>query len=1229
MVIAALCLLSPPSPGFAAGPSAGRASLLEERIEKLRIQGRYSDAIPLADSLQALRGSDPETAPYLLAEARYLAETVRQIALLPEEDQRELARADSLEKIIASMTIHSEGINAAEEQLEVRRRVLGDEHPDVGASMGNLAMHLTWAGELARADSLQTEVLARTSAYWGEGHPRTADQILVMGDVKHWMDELVEAESLYTEAIDIYRKAVGEDSRRTLSGLAKLGWLKNDLGDFGEAERILRETLARQREVIGEESEDCAWTMNNLGYALQCLNRFDESTEMYRRSVDLWMKIGGDTHEGTACALHGYGALRGAMGDYVTAAELYRKSVPIYERAWGAGHGRLGGVMVDAAGCFVELGRYEEADSLLEEAIRRWPDGGGVGPAYAWRSLIASSCGKTKEALEIMRLALDRTKADFGPDHPWTNQVEARLAYLLFEQGDVIAAEAIGRSVLVRDLGTYGETHHEVAGDYQLLCRIHAKRGDYVLAVEEARQAYEIEWEVFGPEHAYALYSAGVLAGALRTAGEYDVAVGQMEDILPKVRRVMGDEHPQIPRYLAELALDYMASGEFASAEPLLREALAIRAKTAGEDNAHFAGDLHKLGDCLMARGALAEAEASLERCLALEREHAGEFVPRVAKTLEKLGTIRCARGDHAGAEGLFREAATVYDVARAKVGFGMERAAFGELSPYSWLALSQIAQGKEEAAWESVERTAARSLADLLASSERADLSPEEKAVEDSLKMVLAGLEKRIEAYRKARAVDSTVVSQEEIAAVAEELDLAETAWSRFRHEMAVRHPEREGRARTQEEVRASLPERTALVGWLDVERFDGRTESWGYVVRRERPVFWAEVASSAEADRAAEALREALITPGSAAIGITRDAQDLWEHRIDPLMAELGGVENLVVVPSGPLLGIPLEALIDREGRRLGESFRISYAPSGSVFASLAERTGPGARASNALIVCDPPFNEVQLAQMEEAAGSGTGSEAEFLLAMAPSPDADPLLLRSAAAGNEEAIAALPRLRGTRAEAALLDPLLPGSRVLVGPDASEEELHGMAGADRLAGFGLLHIATHALVDDERPEQSALVLSQVGLPDPLEAALKGGRIYDGLLTAQEIVSEWNLDADLVTLSACETGLGKKIGGEGYVGFAHAFFQAGARSLLVSLWKVEDRATALLMKRFYENYTGRFDGERAGYDAGPMPKAEALSEAKRWLRTHEDESGRTPYEHPYYWSAFILIGDPT
>jgi CHAT domain-containing protein len=162
----------------------------------------------------------------------------------------------------------------------------------------------------------------------------------------------------------------------------------------------------------------------------------------------------------------------------------------------------------------------------------------------------------------------------------------------------------------------------------------------------------------------------------------------------------------------------------------------------------------------------------------------------------------------------------------------------------------------------------------------------------------------------------------------------------------------------------------------------------------------------------------------------------------------------------------------------------------------------------------------------------------------------------------------------------------------------------------------------------------------------------------NGEITAEEIAPTWELDADLVLLSACETALGRDAGGEGFVGFTQALLMSGARSVCLSLWKVDDTATALLMQRFYANLLGARPGI-----SEPMTKAQALPEAKTWLRglrraevtalteklsggearaagaprrkpatqALEVPAGATddrPYAHPYYWAAFVLVGDP-
>jgi CHAT domain-containing protein len=260
-------------------------------------------------------------------------------------------------------------------------------------------------------------------------------------------------------------------------------------------------------------------------------------------------------------------------------------------------------------------------------------------------------------------------------------------------------------------------------------------------------------------------------------------------------------------------------------------------------------------------------------------------------------------------------------------------------------------------------------------------------------------------------------------------------------------------------------------------------------------------------------------------------------------------------------------------------------------------------------------------------------------------------------------------PALPGTGVEADGLRKLFAGSGpeplVLSESQACEQRLYDLAKSGELGRYRYLHLATHGTVDDRFPLRSAVILSRDHLPDPDKQLNAGLPVFDGRLTAEEVLRQWHLNADLVTLSACQTALGKYEKGEGFVGFAQALILAGSRSVCLSLWKVDDTATALLMGRFYENLLGKREGLK-----GPMPKAEALAEAKTWLRElSRDEAtqraawmsdgvargprlkppqatpeevkaaearerakaggaGDRPYAHPYFWAAFVLIGDP-
>jgi CHAT domain-containing protein len=340
---------------------------------------------------------------------------------------------------------------------------------------------------------------------------------------------------------------------------------------------------------------------------------------------------------------------------------------------------------------------------------------------------------------------------------------------------------------------------------------------------------------------------------------------------------------------------------------------------------------------------------------------------------------------------------------------------------------------------------------------------------------------------------------------------------------------------------------------------------------------------------------------------------AARLYEQRLAPLEKHLGrtkglpAVRHLIVLPSPALAGVPVEALL--AARPAGAAgYRVSYAPSASVLTWLRRQkrpTGPSAL----LALGDPTF-----------APAGKGG----------------MLAALRRAGH----APLP---GTRREVEGIARLFGKSKVLLGPKAGEEELGALADRGELKGYRYLHLATHGFADPSSPFASYLALADEGLPDPLPRVLKGQPAPTGRLTAADVQERWKLEADLVVLSACQSGLGRLERGEGYVGFAQAFFLAGASSLVLSQWNVDDEATALLMVRFYQNLLGKREGLK------PMPKAEALQEARDWLRNLSAKEVKLaverlprgkgdrpvplrkearPFAHPYYWAAFVLVGDP-
>lgn len=299
-------------------------------------------------------------------------------------------------------------------------------------------------------------------------------------------------------------------------------------------------------------------------------------------------------------------------------------------------------------------------------------------------------------------------------------------------------------------------------------------------------------------------------------------------------------------------------------------------------------------------------------------------------------------------------------------------------------------------------------------------------------------------------------------------------------------------------------------------------------------------------------------------------------------PMPASLLGTASLVVVADGPVQLVPFALLPDpgHAERRLGSSYGIAVEPSASVLARIHESPEPTAD-ERILIVADPVY-----------------SRGDAPLPAGLTPAAEPAKYHADSVGFDHPLETLPALPMSRVEAGRLEALAPGRTLaLLDFDAIPSRFERGA-QNRLS---ILHIATHTVIDDRHSELSGLVLSRLD---------RNGKPVDGFVPLLDIY-KLRLDARLVVLSACETYIGSDLRGEGLLGLARGFLYAGAHRVLASLWKVDDRATATFMDRFYTALLGQ-----------RLSAAAALTKA-------QDEMAQDPaWRSPRYWAGFVLEGDP-
>jgi CHAT domain-containing protein len=390
-----------------------------------------------------------------------------------------------------------------------------------------------------------------------------------------------------------------------------------------------------------------------------------------------------------------------------------------------------------------------------------------------------------------------------------------------------------------------------------------------------------------------------------------------------------------------------------------------------------------------------------------------------------------------------------------------------------------------------------------------------------------------------------------------------------------------------------AELPGRKAIDAQvLEVRRLaTARKDRVAFETREERAARWTRADS--DYDSAARELSRMLLGPVASRLG---------RRRI--VVVADGGIHYV------PFSALPVPAAAARTGAPptrtavplLLDDHDVVTLPSASVLRGIRARAGRQHRppSKTIAVLADPVFdaNDPRM-RRPQAPASGTavkpaaqGAAGSSLRAL-ENGDLRAAILRSSGAAE------IARLPSTRREAESILALVPraASRAAIGFDASRE----MALSPMLGDYRIVHFATHGYVDASDPRLSGLVLSLVD---------SRGAPQDGFLVPSD-VDHMTLNADLVTLSACETALGEEIDGEGLLGLTRSFLNAGTQRVLSTLWRVDDDATASLMETFYRGIL------REG-----LPPGEALSRAQRAVRKNPR------WRAPFYWAGFSLEGEP-
>ncbi|WP_269514495.1 CHAT domain-containing protein [Brevundimonas subvibrioides] len=1231
------------------------ANRLNNLALNLNAQGRYAEARPLHERALRIReaalGPDhPDTAQSLnnlalnlgaqgqYAEARPLYERalrITEVALGPDHPDT----ADGLNNLAANLNdqgLYAEAQPLNERALRIREARLGPDHPDTAQSLNNLANNLSARGQYGEARPLLERVLSITEATLGPDHPDTATSLNNLAANLNAQGQYAEARRLLERALRINEAAFGPDHPSTAISLHNLASNLNARGLYADAQPLYERALRIREAALGPDHPDTAGILDNLSQNLKAQGLYAEARPLLERALRIKETALGVDHPDTATSLNNLAFNLNALGLYVEAQPLFERALRIREAALGPDHPDTADGLSNLAANLDDRGLYADAQPLHERALRireaaLGPDHPDTAASLSNLALNLDAQGLYTEAQPLYERALRIAASRLGPDHPDIARGLNNLAYNLNARGRYGEARPLFERALRITEAALGPDHPDTATSLNNLAANLNAQGQFAEARRLLERALRINEAALGPEHPRTALGLNNLAFNLNAQGLYADAQPLYERALTINETALGPDHPDTARSLNNLAENIRAQGRYTEAQPRFNRAIGIWEAALGPDHPTTALGLNNLAVNLIAQGLYAEARPLNERGLRITEAALGPSHPTTAGTAEN--TALAALGSGAASDALTpaRQALEIRRTVALREGGNRDEASQVRLAGATGTAAVIFTR----AAW-SVDRSGAgddalraeafqavqwqegssAGRAQVRAAARRA-LSPAGQALAREWETALeerAGLDRQFSAAaggtdEAARTRQADLVRRRDTLD-ARITDLTTQLERDYPQYLELLNPSSLSVADLQPLLHES--EALVLVSPGDARMPEGQRRGIVFVVTREG-FDWAEVGMEPDdLEARIGVLRDELkpdggrgpdsggsATVGQGGRGFDRSrAYELYQalfgdERIAALLADK---EDWILSPQGSLLSLPFAALPmaepvgdDADPRALIDTPWLGTTRALSVLPNLSTlRQVRGEDRREAPSAPDPfrgfgfaTYNAGRTIQPEEGRFLTRAQlRANRVRTLDPlDSTGDELFAIAAALGDEK-----------------------GETLSFQTDATEARVKALSDDGTLARARVIAFATHGLIPPELGlDQAALAFSPPGRPEGDD---------DGLLTAAEAAG-LRLNADWVILSACNTASSDQdAGSEALAGLARAFFFAGARSLLVSHWKVGDTdATALTTSA-----------------VRLQQQDPALSRARAMQQSMQDLMQNPNTAHPTHWAPFILVG---